>query len=76
MQFSGVPNCRPTRACRPAPTGFPPAKAVPGAVGDSNDCPFWWVKGSTTVYNGAIRERPDMTDEFEMSTSPRHGRIC
>ncbi|MBA2768865.1 MAG: hypothetical protein H0U35_07005 [Sporichthyaceae bacterium] len=54
LHFEGVPDFSPTRSLVPGPTGFPPASAAPGAVGDANYSPFVRVAGSTTVYNAPI----------------------
>jgi hypothetical protein len=54
VHFEGVPDFTPTRTLVPGPTGFPPASAAPGAVGDANYSPFIRVVGSTTVYNAPI----------------------
>jgi hypothetical protein len=52
--FEGVPNFSPTRVLEAGPTGFPPAAAKPGGMGDANYSPFIRFKGSTTVYNAPI----------------------
>ncbi len=54
VQFRGIPDFSPTRVLTPGPTGFPPAAAQPGAVGDAKYSPFIRVAGSTTVYNAPI----------------------
>lgn len=54
VQFEGIPDFSPTRVLAPGPTGFPPAKVAPGAVGDANYSPFIRIDGSTTVYNAPI----------------------
>ncbi len=54
VQFQGIPDFSPTRVLTPGPTGFPPAVAKPGAVGDAKYSPFMRVAGSTTVYNAPI----------------------
>ena len=54
VHFEGVPDFSPTRVLEPGPTGFPPAKVAPGAVGDANYSPFIRISGSTTVYNAPI----------------------
>ncbi len=53
-QFEGVPNFSPRRMLKAGPTGFPPAVAKPGAVGDAHYSPFIRFRGSTTVYNAPI----------------------
>jgi len=52
--FEGIPNFSPTRVLKAGPTAFPPAAAVPGAVGDAHYSPFVRFAGSTTVYNAPI----------------------
>ncbi len=52
--FEGIPNFAPTRVLKAGPTGFPPAVAKPGGMGDANYSPFIRFRGSTTVYNAPI----------------------
>lgn len=52
--FEGIPYFGPTRVLKAGPTGFPPAVAKPGGVGDAKYSPFIRFKGSTTVYNAPI----------------------
>ncbi|MEO8329357.1 MAG: hypothetical protein ABI586_05070 [Candidatus Nanopelagicales bacterium] len=54
VQFEGIPDFSPRRILKPGPTGFPAAKAIPGAVGDRHYSPFIRIAGSTTVYNAPI----------------------
>ena len=54
VHFRGIPDFKPTRELVAGPTGFPPAKAVPGAVGGRYYSPFIRIKGTTTVYNAPI----------------------
>ncbi len=52
--FEGIPYFGPTRVLQAGPTGFPPAVAKPGGVGDAKYSPFIRFQGSTTVYNAPI----------------------
>ncbi len=54
VHFAGIPDFSPARVLTAGPTGFPPAQAVPGAVGDALYSPFIRIEGSTTVYNAPI----------------------
>ncbi len=54
VHFQGVPNFRPRRILIAGPTGFPPAKAQPGAVGGPLYSPFIRLAGSSVVYNAPI----------------------
>jgi hypothetical protein len=54
VNFQGIPDFSPTRVFKPGPTGFPPAAAAPGAVGDAKYSPFIQVAGSPVVYNAPI----------------------
>ena len=54
LSFPGVPDFSPARIWEPGTAGFPPAKAQPGAVGDSNYSPFIRIAGSNVVYNASI----------------------
>lgn len=54
VNFQGVPNFSPKRILTAGATGFPPAKAQPGAVGDSRYSPFIRIAGSSVVYNAPI----------------------
>lgn len=54
VHFCGIPDFSPTRRLVAGPTGFPPAKATPGAVGDKYYSPFIRIKGTSTVYNAPI----------------------
>jgi hypothetical protein len=54
VDFQGVPDFSPRRVFTPGPSGFPPAAAKPGAVGDATYSPFIRIKGSTIVYNAPI----------------------
>lgn len=54
VDFAGAPDFSPTRVLTAGPTGFPPSKAVPGAVGDEKYSPFIRIQGSSAVYNAPI----------------------
>ena len=54
VNFQGIPDFSPTRVLVPSPTGFPPLKAQPGAVGDATYSPFIRFPGSPVVYNAPI----------------------
>ncbi|MGI8827359.1 MAG: hypothetical protein ACR2JC_17300 [Chloroflexota bacterium] len=54
VNFQGIPNFSPARILVAGPTGFPPAKAQPGSVGDALYSPFIRVRGSSVVYNTPI----------------------
>jgi hypothetical protein len=54
LHFQGAPDFSPTRVYRPSATGFPPVKAVPGAVGDAHYSPFVRIAGSNVIYNMPI----------------------
>jgi len=54
IHFAGIPDFSPTRVLKAGPTGFPPAQATPGAVGDSLYSPFIRIAGSDIVYNAEI----------------------
>lgn len=52
--FEGVPNFAPKRVLKAGPKAFPPAVAMPGAVGDAHYSPFVRFAHSSTVYNAPI----------------------
>jgi len=59
VHFQGAPNFAPRRVLRSGKvaggkSAFPPAKAVPGAVGSARYSPFIRIKGSSVVYNAPI----------------------
>lgn len=54
VNFQGIPDFGLTRVLVPSPTGFPPLKAQPGAVGDAKYSPFIQFPGSPVVYNAPI----------------------
>lgn len=54
VHFAGIPDFSPTRVLKAGPTGFPPAQATPGAVGDALYSPLIRIEGSATVYNAPI----------------------
>jgi hypothetical protein len=54
VHFQGAPNFGPTRVYKPSATGFPPAAAAPGAVGDARYSPFVRIAGSNVIYNMPI----------------------
>ena len=54
VHFQGIPDFSPTRTLVAGPTGFPPASATPGAVGDALYSPFIRIKGTSAVYNAPI----------------------
>lgn len=54
VNFQGVVDFSPTRKLVAGPTGFPPAVAEPGAVGDANYSPFIRIQGSDVIYNAPI----------------------
>lgn len=54
VHFQGIPNFSPNRTLVAGPTGFPPALAIPGAVGDKHYSPFIRIAHTATVYNAPI----------------------
>ncbi len=54
VQFTGIPDFSPTRILTAGPTGFPPAAATPGSVGDAKYSPFIRLAGTNVVYNAPI----------------------
>jgi hypothetical protein len=54
VNFNGIPDFSKDRVFTPGATGFPPAAASPGAVGDANYSPFIRIKGSPVIYNAPI----------------------
>ncbi len=54
IQRPGAPDFSPTRVLEAGPTGFPPAKVAPGAVGDASYSPFIRFAGSPVIYNAPI----------------------
>jgi hypothetical protein len=54
LHFEDAPNFSPTRVYVPSPTGFPPVKASPGAVGGPRYSPFVRIAGSSVIYNMPI----------------------
>ncbi len=54
VNFQGIPDFSPMRVLSPGPTGFPPAAAQPGAVGDAKYSPFIRIQGSSVIYNAPI----------------------
>jgi len=54
VNFAGIPDFSPMRSLTAGPTGFPPAAAQPGGVGDAHYSPFIRIQGSTVVYNASI----------------------
>jgi hypothetical protein len=53
-QFPAAPDFSPARIFTPGPTGFPPAKAAPGATASSAYSPFVRLGSSQVVYNAPI----------------------
>ncbi len=54
VNFVGAPDFSPMRVLTAGPTGFPPAMAQPGGVGDAHYSPYIRIQGSTVVYNAPI----------------------
>ncbi len=54
VSFAGIPDFSPRRVLTAGAGGFPPATAVPGAVGGKGYSPFIRVAGSSTVYNAPV----------------------
>jgi hypothetical protein len=69
VNFSGVPDFTPTRVLTPGPNGFPPAAAMPGAVGDKQYSPFIRIEGSSTIYNAPIVAVGDGPFDFTTHTN-------
>ncbi len=59
VQFRGTVDFTPERVVRPGPTGFPPAQADPGSVGDADYTPLIRVGGSNVVLNAPQVARSD-----------------
>jgi len=49
VHFAGTVNFAPKRVVAPSKTGFPPSKAVPGAVGDTKYSPLITADGNVVV---------------------------
>ena len=49
LAFAGAPDFSPARTYTPSATGFPPASAAPGAVGDDAYSPFVKLSDGTTL---------------------------
>ena len=69
LQFQGAPDFSPARVLKAGPTGFPPATATPGAVGDAKYSPFIRIAGSSTVYNAPIVATGDGPFDVEHHTN-------
>ena len=54
LHFEDAPNFSTTRVYIPPPTGFPPVKAAPGAVGGPRYSPFVRIAGANVIYNMPI----------------------
>ena len=54
LHFEDAPDFSPTRVYEPSATGFPPAKASPGAVGGPRYSPYVRIAGSDVIYNMSI----------------------
>ena len=54
VHFQGIPKFGQSRILAAGPTGFPPTKAQPGAVGGPLYSPFIRFRGSSVVYNAPI----------------------
>jgi len=52
--FPARPDFSKQRVFTPGATGFPPAKAAPGATADASYSPFVHLNGSAVVYNAPI----------------------
>jgi len=52
--FAAAPDFSPDRVFESGPTGFPPAKAAPGAIAGAAYSPFVSVGSSAKVYNAPI----------------------
>lgn len=71
VNFQGGVDFSPTRKLVAGPTGFPPAVAEPGAVGDLNYSPFIRIQGSEVVYNAPIVASGD--GPFDVDTHTNTG---
>lgn len=69
VEFEGAPDFGPSRVLKAGPTGFPPAEATPGAVGDAKYSPFIRIAGSSTVYNAPIVATGDGPFDVEKHTN-------
>lgn len=56
VQFAGTVNFAPNRVVVPGPTGFPPADAQPGAIGDANYSPL------ITTGDGIVLNAPQIAN--------------
>ncbi len=61
VQFAGIVDFTPTRVVQPGPTGFPPAKAEPGSIGDAKYSPLI-TTGDGIVINAPQVARSDQVE--------------
>lgn len=54
VEFKGMVDFNPMRIYEPGPTGFPPLRAQPGAVGDLNYTDLVRIEGTSAVYNAPM----------------------
>ncbi len=71
VNFQGGVDFSPTRRLVAGPTGFPPAVAEPGAIGDANYSPFIRIQGSEVIYNAPIVASGD--GPFDVDTHTNTG---
>ncbi len=74
VDFPGTVDFAPTRVVVPGPTGFPPAVAIPGAVGDARYSPLITTDGKTVRNATQVANSSGLHDAV-VNFDPLHGRV-
>jgi hypothetical protein len=81
LGFAGAPDFHPARVYTPSATGFPPAAATPGAVGDASYSPFVKLADGTVlnapiVATGDARDTTTHTDTSDRDLARQEDRVA
>lgn len=74
VDFPGTVDFAPTRVVVPGPTGFPPAIAIPGAVGDARYSPLVTTDGRVVLNATQVANSSGLHDAI-VNFDPLHGRV-
>ncbi|MEO7062001.1 MAG: hypothetical protein ABI083_19980, partial [Lapillicoccus sp.] len=74
LVFPATVDFTPIRVVRPGPTGFPPAKAVPGAVGEAGYSPIVRLSDGTVLNAPQVANASGRADKV-VSNSAASGRV-